>query len=71
MCSDNGDVEAVLEFIRYEGPEFAQSDLEVRVFLGGAFSTLSGIFKILRLRTFFRLSTNTLSGVVWSSGLLT
>ena len=29
VCSDNGDIEAVLEFIRYEGPEFVQSDLEV------------------------------------------
>ena len=30
VCSDNGEIEAVLEFIRHQGPEFAQSDLEVR-----------------------------------------
>ena len=51
VCSDTGDVEAVLEFIRYEGPEFVQSDLEVRL-----------DWRISQLLITFRLLTNTSSG---------
>ena len=52
VCSDTGDVEAVLEFIRYEGPEFVQSDLEVRL--------AWRIYQLYYLT--FRLLTNTSSG---------